>query len=233
MSLLDTPTTSATGLAPAVAVICDREALAARASASLSAYPLRLRTAVAGPDALAAAVEYEPCDLVVIGLAEAWRTTLGILRRRLPLGRRQPIVAIVADEDQGTRMTPAALHCGVRGVVPESRCDQALAPTVRGVLAGQVVAPFEDFTAFAAPTLSHRERQVLALVALGHSNGRIADYLFLAESTVKSHLTTIFAKLGVSSRSEAAARALDTRDPVGSLVHPLMTSNALEPVLAS
>ena len=62
------------------------------------------------------------------------------------------------------------------------------------------------------PAFSHREKQVLALVARGYQNREIASRLFLAESTVKSHLGTSFAKLGVRSRKEAAAVLLDPAD---------------------
>ena len=55
------------------------------------------------------------------------------------------------------------------------------------------------------PAFSHRERQVLDLAVRGMTNTQIAGELYLAESTVKSHLSACFRKLGVSSRAEAAA----------------------------
>jgi LuxR family maltose regulon positive regulatory protein len=48
------------------------------------------------------------------------------------------------------------------------------------------------------------------MVSAGHTNAQIAESLFLAESTVKSHLRSVFAKLGVNSRQEAAAVARAT-----------------------
>lgn len=56
-----------------------------------------------------------------------------------------------------------------------------------------------------APTLSPREREVLALVAAGHENKQIARELGLAEATVKGYMTTMFQRLGVRSRAEAVA----------------------------
>jgi hypothetical protein len=50
---------------------------------------------------------------------------------------------------------------------------------------------------------------VLGQVAAGLTNSEIAESLFLSESTVKSHLSSAFAKLGVRSRKEAAALVLD------------------------
>jgi DNA-binding CsgD family transcriptional regulator/tetratricopeptide (TPR) repeat protein len=56
--------------------------------------------------------------------------------------------------------------------------------------------------------LSKREREVLRLLAQGQSNRAIADQLFIAEATVKVHVTSIFTKLGVDSRSAATAFAI-------------------------
>jgi ABC-2 type transport system permease protein len=57
--------------------------------------------------------------------------------------------------------------------------------------------------------LSAREREVLALVATGTSNREIARELFISEATVKTHLTHLYAKLGVNDRAAAVAVAYD------------------------
>ena len=57
--------------------------------------------------------------------------------------------------------------------------------------------------------LTTREKETLTLSSRGMTNAQIADKLFLAESTVKSHLSSAFSKLGVSSRYEAATVILD------------------------
>ena len=64
----------------------------------------------------------------------------------------------------------------------------------------QAVQPLPD-------PLSARELEVLRLVAAGNSNRDISAQLFVTVDTVKKHLTHIFAKLGVSSRTQALARA--------------------------
>jgi LuxR family maltose regulon positive regulatory protein len=55
--------------------------------------------------------------------------------------------------------------------------------------------------------LSNREREILHLVAEGHSNQTIADRLVVAVSTVKKHVNNIYGKLDVQSRTQALARA--------------------------
>jgi DNA-binding NarL/FixJ family response regulator len=56
--------------------------------------------------------------------------------------------------------------------------------------------------------LTRREQEILACVASGMRNGEIASVLHVAESTVKSHLTSAYLKLGVSNRTQAAIATL-------------------------
>ncbi|BCJ62158.1 response regulator [Micromonospora endophytica] len=60
----------------------------------------------------------------------------------------------------------------------------------------------------AVPGLTEREQEVLRLVAHGYSNREIAGVLFLAEGTVKNHVSTILTKLGARDRTNAVLRAL-------------------------
>jgi len=65
------------------------------------------------------------------------------------------------------------------------------------------------------PGLSAREREVMSLIAGGHTNGEIAAHLFLAEKTVKNHVRSIYSKLGVDSRRAAIAHWLGTERTLG------------------
>ena len=60
------------------------------------------------------------------------------------------------------------------------------------------------------PELREREMQVLASLILGKTNREIGRELHLADKTVRSYMTSIFRKLGVSNRSEAAIVGMDT-----------------------
>jgi len=98
----------------------------------------------------------------------------------------------------------AALAAGVAGVVTEDEMRSRLGPCLRAVQVGQVCVPRGYWRQVEPAALSARERQVLGLVVMGCMNSEIAARLFLAESTVKSHLSSAFGKLGVRSRNEAA-----------------------------
>jgi DNA-binding CsgD family transcriptional regulator len=70
--------------------------------------------------------------------------------------------------------------------------------------AGATASPAPDSVPFG---LTDREREVLALVSAGRSNGQIAAALFISPKTASVHVSNILAKLGVSGRVEAAAVA--------------------------
>ncbi len=78
-----------------------------------------------------------------------------------------------------------------------------LAPPRRvAALALEAAAPAGD-----TPDLTRREREILRLLAEGHSNAQLAKLLWVTEQTIKFHLSNIYRKLGVSNRTEAARRA--------------------------
>ena len=64
-----------------------------------------------------------------------------------------------------------------------------------------------DAAPVAVPDLTDRQRDILALVAAGHSNKEIRYRLGIAERTVRAHLTELFHSLGVGSRMQAVVRA--------------------------
>ena len=126
------------------------------------------------------------------------------VRQRL---RDVPIVALIptTDESQCRR----AISAGADGAVLERDVDEALVVTVRAVAVGQISFPEAIGRGVEDPALTRREKQVLGNVAMGFTNAQIADRLGLAESTIKSHLSSAFSKLGVASRAEAAALIRD------------------------
>jgi DNA-binding NarL/FixJ family response regulator len=131
-------------------------------------------------------------------------TELVVLHEHL---EQVPLIAVSGN--LGRHAVRRALMAGARGVVCAEDVDRTLVPTVAAVIAGQVCTPAHLDDDVDRPAFSFREKQVLGLAARGLTNCEIADQLFLAESTVKSHLSTCFRKLGVRSRAQAAALVLD------------------------
>jgi DNA-binding NarL/FixJ family response regulator len=135
------------------------------------------------------------------------------LRRLHKLARHARLVVVSPATDAcGVRR---ALDAGADGVVFEAELDHTLAASIIAVAAGQAAVPRRLRQGLQKPAFSHREREVLGHVAAGLTNSEIAEALFLSESTVKSHLSTAFAKLGVRSRKEAAAVVLDSQQWIG------------------
>lgn len=111
-------------------------------------------------------------------------------------------VVIVATGDSTDAGRWVAL-AEVQSVVLDAELEERLLPTAAAVLAGQVCVPVSLRHALAQPVFTHRQKQVLELALAGLRTREIASQLFLSESTVKSHLSVCFRKLGVSSREEA------------------------------
>lgn len=109
----------------------------------------------------------------------------------------------------------AVLGAGASGVVLEEEMGGALGACLQAVRVGQVCVPRSHGRQVAPPALSMREKQILGLVVMGYMNSQIAEQLFLAESTVKSHLSSAFGKLGVRSRNEAVNLIMDSERGFG------------------
>jgi DNA-binding NarL/FixJ family response regulator len=124
--------------------------------------------------------------------------------RRLRRELRAPAIVAISRPTTGTGVR-RALEAGADAVVFEPELESTLAVAVSAVATGQSVVPRKMRASVQRPALSHRERQVLAFVSKGLTNAQIAQKLVLSESTIKSHLSSVFEKLGVRSRREAAA----------------------------
>ncbi len=151
--------------------------------------------------------------LVLLRTCEA----AGRLKAVGEIAARAPAAALVVSMPSGATGTVLrrAVRAGADGIVFDDQLESALAATVRAVAAGQLAVPHMLGRRIAPHPLSHREKEILALVVLGYTNRQIADKLFVAESTVKSHLSSAFGKLDTRSRSEAAALILDPDEDYG------------------
>jgi len=135
---------------------------------------------------------------------------------REPMSRAMawgPVVLVCSEIRPGDLR--AAMSGGASGVVLENELATALCPALQAALVGQVCVPRQQAEQIEPATLSPREKQILSLVVMGYMNGQIAEQLFVAESTVKSHLSSAFSKLGVRSRTEAAELIMDSERGLG------------------
>lgn len=130
------------------------------------------------------------------------------VRAAVEANPRAHVLAVVPADSSNPSLRRILL-AGASGIVPDDRLDPALAPSARAVVAGQLVVPVALSRQIAPRPLSHREKQILGLVVLGFTNREIAQRLFLAESTVKTHLVSAFRKIDARSRAEAVARIQD------------------------
>jgi DNA-binding NarL/FixJ family response regulator len=105
-----------------------------------------------------------------------------------------------------------AMNAGARGYVPKSFDQDVIIRAIREVGAGGTYLPAEIAERLGArchlATLSHREIEVLGLIAAGRANKEIAGMLNLSENTVKTHIARILAKLDAPDRTRAVTIAL-------------------------
>lgn len=154
-------------------------------------------------DGLAALLDREPCDVLVLDL-QMERNTLTLIEG---LAKRVPVVVLTASEVPADAI--AAIRNGARAVVFKRFAIENLVEAIRTVAAGNVWMPPELQTQMAEqlrrPTpglLSPREEDVVRCVVSGMRNAEIARELEITEETVKTHLNRIFRKLGVRDRVE-------------------------------
>jgi two-component system, NarL family, response regulator len=161
----------------------------------------------ADTDALLGFSTSQDPELILVWVGSAATGPFAFVGRLMQRFDAAPVIILSPTiERRGVR---AALTAGAAGLVSAQHLSTALDPSIRAVRAGQTCVPREHARQLANPVLSAREKQILGLVVMGYSNSQIAKKFFLAESTVKSHLSSAFAKLGVGSRNEAVQLILD------------------------
>jgi two-component system, NarL family, response regulator YdfI len=127
-----------------------------------------------------------------------------------------PTVLLLDSTDSA--LVSSALRAGIRGAIQADATAEEIEGAVYAVHAGLVVthvASLADLLPEAQPfaeelaePLSDRELEVLELLVEGLSNKLVAHRLSISEHTVKTHVASIFAKLGVSSRTEAVSQSI-------------------------
>ncbi|EEF58425.1 response regulator [Pedosphaera parvula] len=161
-----------------------------------------------GRDAVARWQEHRP-DVVLMDLRMPILDGVGVideLRRMTDSARVIILTTFDSDAD-----ISRAIKAGAKGYLLKDAAREELLECIRKVYSGETSIPPSLVTKLAAgissESLTSRELAVLSLLALGKSNKEIGVKLYISETTVKSHLRSIFAKLNVISRTEAIATA--------------------------
>ena len=176
--------------------------------------------AASGEEAIRRCRQLQPdvvlMDLVMPGMDGAAATRA--IREQFP---RIQVIALTSFPEED--MVRATLQAGAIGYLLKNASAEDLATAIRAARVGKpMLAPEAARALIRAttqpPPLGHdltaREREVLALLARGLNNGEIADTLIVSRSTVKFHVSSVLAKLGAHTRTEAVALALQ-HDLVG------------------
>lgn len=171
--------------------------------------------ATSGQEALLLCARFVP-DVVLMDMLMPdmdGATATGLLRERYP-----QVQVLVLTGYHELDLVERALEAGAIGYLLKNVTAQELAHAIREAHAGRSVLAPEAARALIQATrqktqswgsdLTEREKEVLTLMAHGLSNAEIAERLVVSAATVKFHVHNIMTKLGVSSRTEAVARAL-------------------------
>ena len=169
----------------------------------------------------------EQTGLILLLLSDATDAERAGIVRRLAEEHADALILMVVSAGASNASLRRALLAGASGIVLDDELERTLVPTARAMLAGQLTVPTALGRQIAPRPLSHREKQILALVMAGRTNREIADKLYLAESTVKTHLSSAFRKLDARSRSEAVTRIMDPESGYGATILELANDGAI------
>lgn len=174
--------------------------------------------ATTGREVIKRAANLRP-DVILMDIQMPGINGIEATRRILDANPRVGIVVLTMFEDDDSVFS--AMRVGARGYVLKGVPPSEILKVLRAVAGGDAhfgpeiarrlvtffstpkpASPKEAF-----PELTAREREILDLIAQGHTNARIAARLFVSPNTVRNHITHIFAKLQVADRAQAIVRA--------------------------
>jgi DNA-binding NarL/FixJ family response regulator len=171
-----------------------------------------------GPEAVRLAAELQP-DVLLLDLKLPGLDGVGVLRELRDRGGRVRSLVLTSAADHA--LVALAMQAGAAGFLYKDVDPDALVRAVRSVhdghtllgpeAAGLLVSGGRAAAVSGIDALTSREREVLALLADGRSNREIARLLRVSEKTVKTHVSSVLAKLGVADRTQAALVAVRTQ----------------------
>jgi DNA-binding NarL/FixJ family response regulator len=173
--------------------------------------------AATGVEAVALALELQP-DVVVMDVQMPERNGIEATREIVAQSPHVGVLVLTMFEDDDSVF--AAMRAGARGYLLKGSDQDEIERAIRAVSSGEAIfgpaiatrlmayfAASPGGPAQAFPELTAREREVLELIAQGHSNTAIAERLVLSQKTVRNHVSNIFTKLQVLDRAQAIVKA--------------------------
>jgi len=161
-------------------------------------------------------------DVVLLDMRMPVLSGLDVLNELKKIDQLPPTIILTTFDDD--ELVLSGLKSGAKGYLLKDVPLEDLVDGIKKVAAGltlirpqvtkRILQGIEnlniDFNSFEIPDpLTSRETEILRLMAGGHSNKEIANSLFVAEGTVKNHVSNILSKIGVRDRTRAVLKALE------------------------
>jgi DNA-binding NarL/FixJ family response regulator len=174
--------------------------------------------AATGEEAVTLAASLQP-EVIVMDLAMPGINGIEATRRIMQAHPQMRILVVTLFEDDDSVF--AALRAGARGYLLKDANEIEVLRAIRAVSSGDAIfsptiaqrlidffaTPRPAQAALPFPDLTDREREILTLIAQGHSNAEIAQSLVISMKTVRNYISSIFSKLQVADRAQAIIRA--------------------------
>ena len=177
--------------------------------------------ATSGEEVVTMAAQLQP-DVILMDIHMPGGKGIEATRHILHSSPNIRILIITMFEDDASVFT--AMRAGARGYVLKDaqqadmlaaiqavgRGEAIFSPTISTRLIDFFAAPRPAVPPQAFPELTEREREILDLIAKGHSNTEIATRLVLSPNTVRNYVSNVFSKLQVADRAQAIIRARES-----------------------
>lgn len=173
------------------------------------------------PESALQIIEDDRPDLILVDLPN------NDVAKLLPILKNADIPVLLLIDELDVEIYKQCLRIGIRGLVLKQERTDTLFKAVEKIHAGEIwfdrivmgdtirylIDEMQMLHAHplspVASTLTEREREVIALICKGMKNKEIAESLFISETTVRHHLTSIFNKLDITSRLELVVYAFE------------------------
>ncbi len=201
-----------------VMIADDHQLFAEGLSQALNALPdTRVVGVVSSGPALEVALSSQPAEVCIVDIEMPGGDGISSIKT-LGFKTKAIVVSMHAGDDQNQR----AREAGARGFFSKAVPLVTLASAIRAVASGHSLMDLDEeqrddlLESFreaqldpGAASLTAREREILQLLAIGVSaTDELADRLYISQKTVKNHLASVFQKLAVSDRTQAAIEAI-------------------------